>query len=142
LWSFSLHSFCSTQTQSVTHAALLSGNWLCLGSVPLFVLGDWLLIFLNFSFLFCVIKMFLGRLLGLRTLCPLGVRSPHLGIARSSINAFFHTGAKSRMSYFMDSTMGSPVPYSAARPAVAVSASLFPASLTHPSFCSLLLPVP
>lgn len=58
------------------------------------------------------------------------------------MNAFSHTGAESRMSYFVDSTGSSPVPYSAARPAVVVSGGPFPTPLpTQPSPLLPVLPV-
>lgn len=46
---------------------------------------------------------------------------PSVGASSGSVNPFSHTGAESKMSYFVNSAVSSPAPYSAARPPVVVS---------------------
>lgn len=70
----------------------------------------------------------------IRTRCG---SSTHVG---ASVKTFSHAGAESlRMSYFVDSTASGPAPYSAVRPAVAVSGPL--PALPLPT-CLSCLPLP
>lgn len=47
--------------------------------------------------------------------------SPYLCTSSGSVNPFSHAGSGNKMSYFVDSPVSGPAPYSAVRPAVTVS---------------------
>lgn len=57
-----------------------------------------------------------------------------------SVTPFSHTGADKKMSYFVDSAVSGPAPYSAVRPAVMVSGPLPGPPRTSPTFPLTLLP--